>query len=77
MTDKIVARSMGEQLIEVARYENGEMTWNLTDECVTFIENHYIEKGRQMIIEEIEQQAGETLFLLEDLKFWQALKGDK
>ena len=34
-------------------------------------------QGRREVIKEIEKQAGETLFLLEDLKFWHALKEEK
>ena len=32
------------------------------------------EQARQELIKEIEDNAGETLFLLEDLPFWQSLK---
>ncbi|KKN74974.1 hypothetical protein LCGC14_0384760 [marine sediment metagenome] len=34
-------------------------------------------RGRREVIKEIEEQAGETLFLLEDLKFWHDLKEEK
>ena len=34
-------------------------------------------QGRREVIKEIEEQAGETLFLLEDLKFWHDLREEK
>ncbi len=34
-------------------------------------------QGRREVIKEIEEQAGETLWLLEDLKFWHDLRGEK